>query len=89
METKVTNIPSNVTIRTAELPDGVHGVITALEAGRYLIILSADDSEEQQQRTLRHELRHYYNGDHDKAGTVNEIEYNTHVQEGRLNNGKE
>ena len=89
METKVTKIPNNVKVITADLPDSVHGVITDLEADRYLIVLNENDSEERQQQALRHELRHYYNGDLKGHGDVNEIEYRTHLQEGRLHNGKE
>lgn len=84
METKLNEIPNNVIVKTADLPDSVHGVITKLDACRVLIVLNENDSEEEQQKGLRHELRHYYNGDLDGTGDVNEIELHTHLQEGRL-----
>lgn len=76
-------IPNNVILKTAELPDSVHGVIAKLDAERFLIVLNANDSEEEQRKGLKHELRHYYNGDLEGTGNVNEIEYRTHLQEGR------
>lgn len=77
-EVKYNNVPQNVKVETADLPNGVHGVITALEGDRYLIVLNSNDSEERRQKALRHELRHYYNGDLDGTGNVSETEYKTH-----------
>lgn len=76
-------IPNNVILKIVELPDSVHGVIAKLDAERFLIVLNANDSEEEQRKGLKHELRHYYNGDLEGTGNVNEIEYRTHLQEGR------
>lgn len=88
-EVKYNDVPQNVKVETATLPDGVHGVITALDGDKYLIVLNSNDNEERRQQALRHELRHYYNGDLEGTGTVNEIEKHTHLQEGRLTNGKD
>ena len=79
-----TEIPNNVKVYWLDLPDGVHGVIAKLDACRVLIALNSNDSEEEQRKGLKHELRHYFNGDLEGHGDVNEIEYRTHLQEGRL-----
>lgn len=80
-----TEIPNNVKVYWLDLPDGVHGVIAKLDAERFLIVINAGDSDEEQRKTLKHELWHYYNGDLEGTGKdINEIEFTAHLQEGRL-----
>lgn len=79
-----TEIPNNVKVYWLDLPDGVHGVLTKLDAVRYMLILNSNDSEEEQRKGLKHELWHYFNGDLDSDKDINEIEFTAHLQEGRL-----
>lgn len=62
----------------------VHGIVSPTAPGKYLILLNASDSEEQQTESFLHECRHIFRGDLEKRNvSVNQIEAETHCGKGK------
>lgn len=57
-------IPDNVKIVYKPFPvGGVHGLIARFPDGEIYIVINSNEDEEQQKRSLEHELDHYLQGD--------------------------
>ena len=62
------------TVRVIDLPVTVHGMIAVDETGHANIYINARLSIAMQREALKHELKHYANGDIYSSKSIREVE---------------
>ena len=69
-------IEKEITLRviTTAMPESIHG-LSAKDGDQFIILLNENDQQKRQEETFLHEMKHIYNGDHDRKGVdVNDLE---------------
>lgn len=64
------------------LPRTIHGVCAKESDNQYIILINADMSDEQQTKSLQHEILHIKRHDFDSNKPIQEIEAEVHQQIG-------
>lgn len=67
------------------MPEGVHGMV-AEDHGKYMVVINANESPDEQAKAFLHEMLHIYNDDFNLVADegVQSIESRTHEQLARL-----
>lgn len=72
-----------IQIKTAELPQTVHG-LTTQQAGAYTIYINEDQTQDEQAAAFLHECLHIYHDDFNSTRTAGELEEERHAELKRI-----